>query len=71
MLCGGDKQFSRQLSKKDLVKAMNLSKQLSETSLVVSPGGLASRRRVTLSPGMRTPSDPTLKTVVEGESVDP
>ena len=65
MLRGGDKQYSKQLSKKETVKAINLSRQISDTT--VESASLSSRRRVACSPGSRTPSSPTLKLPEEVE----
>ena len=54
MLRGGDKQFARQLSKKETVKALNLAKQVSETGM--NTAVMSSRRRGGCSPG--TPLTP-------------
>lgn len=56
MLRGGEKQFSRQVSKKAAIKVMNLTKQISDSAVQV--GGLSSRRRGVPSPGSQSPGSP-------------
>ena len=62
---GGDKQFSRQMSKKDTLKQLNLSKQLSETN-VTTTAVLSSRRsRTACTPN--SPTNPVLREEDEEE----
>ena len=55
---GGEKQFSRQMSKKDTVKALNLSKQISESNIPAT-AVLSSRRTRICTPG--SPENPILR----------
>ena len=66
---GGDKQFSRQMSKKETVKAINLSKQISDTNITLT-AVLSSRRGRGSACTPSSPSNPLLEEAEE-MAVDP
>ena len=66
MLSGGDKLFSRQMTKKAAVKALNLSKQISQTSITTT-AVLSSRRARTTSFTPGSPFSPLLPPEEEEE----
>ena len=59
---GGDKQFSRTISKKDVIKQLSLSKQISENNITTT-AVLSSRRGRTAC----TPNSPTNPVLHEEE----
>ena len=65
---GGDKLFSRQLSKKETVKALNFSKQISETSLTTTAVLSSRRPRSGCTPN--SPTNPLIREEEEEREKD-
>jgi hypothetical protein len=62
---GGDKLFSRQMSKKDTLKQLSLSKQLSETNITTTAVLSSRRSRTACTPN--SPTNPVLREEDEEE----